>query len=68
MTALCKFEGRTEERELSFEYGDLIKITKIINKVILFKNNCNKILIAKLFLRTLSGLSESLEANKVIFY
>ena len=34
MTALCKFEGRTEERELSFEYGDLIKITKIITKVI----------------------------------
>ncbi|CAF0995435.1 unnamed protein product, partial [Brachionus calyciflorus] len=32
VTALVKFEGRSEERELSFEYGDLIKITKIIAK------------------------------------
>ena len=33
VTALVKYEGRTEELELSFEYGDLIKIVKIIAKV-----------------------------------
>jgi len=32
VTALVKYEGRTEELELSFEYGDLIKIVKIIAK------------------------------------
>lgn len=34
VTALLKYEGRADELELSFEYGDLIKIIKIIAKVI----------------------------------
>ncbi|RNA25886.1 tyrosine- kinase CSK-like, partial [Brachionus plicatilis] len=32
VTALCKFEGKSEDRELSFEFGDLIKIINIIAK------------------------------------
>ena len=39
VTALLKYEGRAEELELSFEYGDLIKIIKIIAKVYLFIPN-----------------------------
>lgn len=29
---MIKYEGRADELELSFEYGDLIKIVKIIAK------------------------------------
>lgn len=32
MTALVKYEGKSSEHELSFEYGDLIKIKRIIEK------------------------------------
>ena len=32
MTATTRYEGRADELELSFEYGDLIKIVKIIAK------------------------------------
>ena len=33
VTALHKFKGRTSERELSFEFGDLIRIISIVAKV-----------------------------------
>lgn len=32
VTATTRYEGRSEEHELSFEYGDLIRIIKIIQK------------------------------------
>jgi hypothetical protein len=33
VTALHTYKGKEEEHELSFEYGDLIKIVKIVTKV-----------------------------------
>ena len=32
VTAVTSFNGRAEERELSFEYGDLIKLVDIVSK------------------------------------
>jgi len=33
VTAVSTFKGRPEERELSFDYGDLIKIISLVPKV-----------------------------------
>ncbi len=41
VTALHTYKGKEEEHELSFEYGDLIKIVKIVTKVNLKNDKIN---------------------------